>query len=124
MARSESQGYQIAVVILGILWVLTSVAAVVFAKQYSEAAKKSAIDATNAAEASAKATTAQQESSQIKQMMGFEQGMSMDAVKSAAEKDFALYAATLPETQRTYRAALEATAALRLFLATPLLSRP
>lgn len=109
MARSESQGYQIAVVILGILWVLTSVTAVVFARKYSDAAKQSETDRADAQKALSAVRSAEEDMSKLKQWMGFEPTTSVADVEKTGKADWERYAATLPEAQRTYKASLEAT---------------
>jgi hypothetical protein len=111
MARSQTQGYQIAVVVLGILWVLTCVTAVIFARKFDTAFKQGEKDRADAQKAMAAARGAEEDMSKLKQWMGFEPTSSLADIEKTSQSDWQKYAATLPEAQRTYRASLEATAA-------------
>jgi hypothetical protein len=108
MARSQTQGYQIAVVLLLILWVLTCVMAVVFARKYNTAYVQSEKDRADAQKNLNAVRGAEEEMSRLKQWMGYEPTASISDVEKTAKADFDKYAATLPEAQRTYRSTVEA----------------
>jgi hypothetical protein len=111
MARRDTQGYQIAVVSLLIVWVITTVFMFFFANKYKTAAAQSEKDQADARTAQNGIRKAEEDMSKLKQWMGFEPTASLTDIETAAKADWARYAPTLGEAQRTYRASLETVGA-------------
>lgn len=111
MARRETQGYQIAVVSLLIVWVITTVFMFFFANKYKTASAQSEKDQADSRTAQNAVRKAEEDMSKLKQWMGFEPTAGMTDIENSSKGDWARFAPTLPEPQRTYRAALEAVGA-------------
>lgn len=122
MARRETQGYQIAVVSLLIVWVITAVFMFFFANKYKTAAAQSEKDQADSRTAQDAVRKAEEDMSKLKTWMGFEPTAAVAEIERVAfgqkaegqpgtPGEIEKFAPTLPEAQRTYRAALEATAA-------------
>lgn len=111
MARRENQGYQIAVVSLLILWIMTTVGMFVFFNKYKTVFAQSEKDKADNQNSQQALRTAGEDIDKLKQWVGFEQSTSTAEIEKAAGADWERFAATLPQAQRNYRAALEQTAA-------------
>ncbi len=118
MARRETQGYQIAVVILLIVWVLTTVTMFIFANKYKTTVVERDAAKADSSKNGQALRDALAEGSKLKEWIGFEGGDSFHDMEKMANRqedpnkplgtDWARYAPNVPETQRTFRGALEA----------------
>ncbi len=110
MAKTESQGLQIAVIIFAILVILLSVSTYYFFNEWSEAEKRETDANTKAAQADVATRKADQDLTQLAGLIGVStDGTSQEMFKRAVEAweaDKTAFAGTLPEQQQNYRAAL------------------
>jgi len=107
MASSENQGIQIALIIFVILTVVLSITTFLFFRQYDSASMERDQARTEAATANNTARSAQEEINMLKsQVIGFPEDATLTDIQNALAADMAIYAATYPDAQKTYRQVL------------------
>ncbi|MBI3465304.1 MAG: hypothetical protein HY000_19940 [Planctomycetes bacterium] len=106
MASSDSQGLQIALIIFVILTIILSVTTFVFFRQSDQYFTQATTDRADAQKANTGLRTATDQINQLKQMAGFAEGDSMEAITKSFEEDKAKYMNGLPGDQ-TYRGAMQ-----------------
>lgn len=107
MARSESQGVQIALIVSLVFLFLFIALTYWFFRKYNEAFLMSQKDKEEHSKISATLRDATGELEELKAKAGFGTTMTKDDWSKAATEDLKKHAPTLPAEQQTYRAALE-----------------
>ncbi len=107
MAKSESQGLQIAVIIFAFLTITLSITTFYFFNEYSKARQLTAAAQGEARTALAGQRTAVDEIRELKTLVGVDPETSLDDVKQVFADDMRKYAASYPQDKQFYRHALE-----------------
>jgi len=107
MAKSESQGLQIAVIIFAFLTILLSISTFYFFNEYSKGQQTVAAAEAAARRDAAAARTAVDEIRELKTMIGVDPEMTLDALKQTFADDMKKYASTYAQDKQFYRHALE-----------------
>ena len=107
MAKSESQGLQIAVIIFAFLTILLSISTFYFFNEYSKGQQTVAAAEQAARRDAAAARTAVDEIRELKTMIGVDPEMSLDDLKQTFADDMKKYASTYAQDKQFYRHALE-----------------
>ncbi len=108
MASSENQGLQIALIILFGLMIVLSVTTFIFFKDYQEAETRATTDKTAADKALGDLNVEKGNVKILKELIGFKDADTMEAVTAGSTADFTKYASALPADKKLYRDALEA----------------
>jgi len=107
MAKSESQGLQIAVIIFAFLTILLSISTFYFFNEYSKGQQTVAAAEQAARRDAAAARTAVDEIRELKTLIGVDPEISLDDVKQTFADDMKKYASTYAQDKQFYRHALE-----------------
>jgi hypothetical protein len=106
MASSDSQGLQISLIIFVILTIILSVTTFVFFRQSDQHFNQAKTDREDAQKANTGLRTATDQINQLKQMAGFAEGDTIEAITKAFEEDKTKYMTGLPGDQ-SYRNAMQ-----------------
>jgi len=107
MAKSESQGLQIAVIIFAFLTILLSIATFYFFNEYSKSLQTQAAAEAQARKDAAGLRNAVDEIRELKTMIGVDPEASLDDLKQTFADDMKKYASTYAQDKQFYRHALE-----------------
>jgi len=102
MARRESQGLQIALIIFVVLWLGCAISTAVFVKNYKEAVEKekAALDQANTARIDAE--NARRESAEFRKILGVADAATVEVAEAQRKADHDLCGATMPEDIQDY----------------------
>jgi hypothetical protein len=107
MASSENQGLQIALIVFVMLTILLSVTTFMFFREYDEASRKAAEEATKATKQAQAEREAIEMARELRKIIGVPEGASLSDVQKTHEEDMKKYAATAPDDSKFYHQALE-----------------
>ncbi|HMP07099.1 MAG TPA: hypothetical protein PJ982_12170 [Lacipirellulaceae bacterium] len=107
MATRENQGLQAIIIVLTILVIGLLVGLLLVNNARKTAIGRASTAEDNARSANTALSQAQGEANTYKTMMGFQEGDSLDAIRTAYDADMAQYAASLEEGMRMYRVVRE-----------------
>lgn len=107
MARSESQGLQIGLIVSLMFLLLFVGTTYWFFRQYSEASEMAKRDKEEAAKLNASLRDVTTELQELKKKTGFAETLASADWKKSSEEDMKLYAPTLTADQQSYREALK-----------------
>jgi len=102
MSRN-SQGLQAALIVLMMLSVVLGVTTCVFFRQYHDADRRAETCAEEATALRVALNTQQAEICELKRLIGFSAGTSLETVQTQHAEDMDIYAAGFPEENRFYR---------------------
>jgi hypothetical protein len=103
MAKRESQGLQIALIVFVMVTVVFMVLTVLFWKKSENAVADAKDKETQLQTARTELRTKNEDLESLKQLLGYAADAATADVSAAFDKDMALYARALPEDQRNYR---------------------
>lgn len=107
MASSENQGLQIALIVFVMLTILLSVTTFMFFREYDEASRKAAEDATKATKAGQAEREAIDMARELRKILGVPEAATLSDVQKTHEEDMKKYAATAQDDSKFYHQALE-----------------
>ena len=107
MAKSESQGLQIAVIIFAFLTILLSISTFYFFNEYSKLQQTTAAAEASARQNIAATRAAVDEIRELKTIVGVDPEMTLDDLKQTFADDMKKYASTYAQDKQFYRHALE-----------------
>lgn len=107
MAASENQGLQIALIVFVILTIILTVTTFVFYRNWNEETLKSAKLQTDAGTATTNMNVATSEVAKLKEMIGVEPTVTVDALNTTFTADMQAFAGTFPPEKQFYKPALE-----------------
>ena len=103
MARRESQGLQIALIVFVMLTIILAVTTIAFWNRSKSLTGEMESLSQEVSTLRSATSTAVEEAGRMKQWIGHAADMSIEAIQEQYDRDMATYAASAPEVQRTYK---------------------
>ncbi len=103
MARRESQGLQITLIVFVMLTIILAVTTIAFWNRSKGLTEQNNSLRTNNGELQTAADTALDQSTRMKQWIGFTADTAIEEIQSQYDRDMNTYARSAPEVQRTYK---------------------